>query len=132
MKRKVILVIMDGVGYDTALSHCGFLEGMVEFGRARRWLMRASLPTVSAAMYETLHTGLPPIDHGVVGNEALRPSIRECRASGRVLRVRAGARPTASCPVRARSARGRPATPSATVLPAAPGPATCWRRPSRP
>jgi predicted AlkP superfamily pyrophosphatase or phosphodiesterase len=76
MKRKVILVIMDGVGYDTALSRCGFLEGMVELQRARRWRMRACLPTISAPLYETLHTGMAPADHGIVGNEALRPSTR--------------------------------------------------------
>ena len=57
MKGKVILVIMDGVGFDTAVSRCGFLEGMVELGRARRWRMRAALPTISAPLYETLHTG---------------------------------------------------------------------------
>lgn len=76
MKGKVVLVIMDGVGFDTAVAHCGFLEGMVELGRARRWKMRAALPTISAPLYETLHTGLPPVDHGIVGNEALRPSTR--------------------------------------------------------
>jgi predicted AlkP superfamily pyrophosphatase or phosphodiesterase len=76
MQGKVILVIMDGVGYETAVSQCGFLEGMVELGRARRWKMRAALPTISAPLYETLHTGLPPAEHGITGNEALRPSAR--------------------------------------------------------
>ncbi|MCZ4280701.1 alkaline phosphatase family protein [Kiloniella laminariae] len=75
MGNKILLVIMDGVGYDTAVSQCGYLEGMVELGRARRWKMRTALPTISAAMYETIHSGLSPIDHGVTGNEALRPSI---------------------------------------------------------
>jgi len=74
LDSKLVLVIMDGVGYDTAVAECGFLEGMVGTGRARRWRMRASLPTISAALYETLHTGLPPTTHGIVGNEALRPT----------------------------------------------------------
>ncbi|MEM1422067.1 MAG: alkaline phosphatase family protein [Pseudomonadota bacterium] len=87
MNGKVILVIMDGVGHDAAVTQCGFLEGCVELGRARRWKMRAALPTVSAAIYETLHTGLSPIDHGVTGNEALRRSTRPntfstCRQHG--------------------------------------------------
>jgi predicted AlkP superfamily pyrophosphatase or phosphodiesterase len=51
-----------------------FLEGMVEAGRARRWKMRAAVPTRSAPLYETLHTGLPPAEHGITANEALRPS----------------------------------------------------------
>jgi predicted AlkP superfamily pyrophosphatase or phosphodiesterase len=67
---------MDGVGYDAALSRCGFLEGMVELQRARRWRMRSALPTISAPLYETLHTGMSPLDHGIVANEALRPSTR--------------------------------------------------------
>jgi predicted AlkP superfamily pyrophosphatase or phosphodiesterase len=74
MNGKVILVIMDGVGYETALACCGFLEGTVELGRARRWKMRAALPTRSAPLYETLHTGLAPAEHGLTANEALRPS----------------------------------------------------------
>ena len=76
MHGKVILVIMDGVGYATAVAQCGFLEGMVESGRARRWKMRAALPTRSAPLYETLHTGLAPAEHGIIANEALRPSQR--------------------------------------------------------
>ena len=67
---------MDGVGFDTAVAQCGFLEGMVELARARRWEMRAALPTRSAPLYETLHTGLAPVDHGIVANEALRQSNR--------------------------------------------------------
>lgn len=76
MHGKVILVIMDGVGYATAVAQCGFLEGMVELGRARRWHMQAALPTRSAPLYETLHTGLAPAEHGITANEALRQSNR--------------------------------------------------------
>lgn len=87
MKGKVALVIMDGVGYPTAVAQCGFLEGMVELGRARRWKMLAALPTRSAPLYETLHTGLTPAEHGITANEVIRPSIRpnvfhEVRAAG--------------------------------------------------
>ena len=76
MHGKVVLVIMDGVGYATAVAQCGFLEGMVEAGRARRWRMRAALPTRSAPLYETLHTGLAPAEHGITANEAMRQSNR--------------------------------------------------------
>ena len=74
MRGKVILVIMDGVGYATAVAQCGFLEGMVEAGRARRWRMQAALPTRSAPLYETLHTGLVPAEHGITANEMIRQS----------------------------------------------------------
>jgi len=72
--RKSILVIVDGVGYDTMISQCGYLESSVEAGVAKRWKMQACLPTISAPLYETLHTGLAPIDHGILSNEALRKS----------------------------------------------------------
>jgi len=72
--NKAILVIIDGVGYDTMVSQCGYLESSVEAGIANRWKMRACLPSLSAPLYETLHTGLSPIEHGILSNEALRAS----------------------------------------------------------
>jgi len=72
--NKSILIIVDGVGYDTMLSQCGYLEASVESGLAQRWKMQACLPTISAPLYETLHTGLAPIDHGILSNDALRKS----------------------------------------------------------
>lgn len=74
MSNKVILVVVDGLKYRTALDHCGFLEGQVESGRARRWRMRASLPSMSAPCYESLHTGLDPADHGITVNNPLKVS----------------------------------------------------------
>jgi len=74
MSNKVILVVVDGLKYKTALGHCGFLEGQVESGKARRWRMRASLPSMSAPCYESLHTGLDPAHHGITANSVLRRS----------------------------------------------------------
>lgn len=47
---RVLLVIMDGAGYDAALSECGWLEGAVALGQARRWKMRTALPSLSGPM----------------------------------------------------------------------------------
>ena len=74
MSEKVILVVIDGLKMRTALDHCGYLEGLVEAGRAKRWHMRAALPSMSAPCYETLHTGLNPADHGITANSLLRES----------------------------------------------------------
>ena len=74
MSNKVILVVVDGLKYETALGHCGFLEGQDESGKARRWRMRASLPSMSGPCYESIHTGLDPADHGITANSLLRPS----------------------------------------------------------
>lgn len=74
MSDKVILVVIDGLGLPTALEHCGYLESLVAGGKARRWEMQAVLPTLSAPIYETLHTGLAPHEHGITSNDNLRQS----------------------------------------------------------
>ena len=74
MNRKVVLVIMDGAGYDSVVSECGYLEGCVALGQARRWKMKTVLPSLSGPMYETIHTGLWPHEHGIVSNEGMRAS----------------------------------------------------------
>lgn len=71
---RTCLVIIDGAGYDTVVAECGFLQASYEAGKADRREMRTCLPTISAAMYETIHTGLAPVDHGIHGNDELRPS----------------------------------------------------------
>ncbi|MFD0857874.1 alkaline phosphatase family protein [Roseovarius aquimarinus] len=86
---KVILVIMDGTGYDAAVTQCGYLEGAVELGRARRWKMQTATPSLSGPMYETMHTGLWPHEHGITSNESMRASERPnvfslSRAAGKV------------------------------------------------
>ena len=72
MKDKVILVIIDGLKYQTAIEQCGYLEALVESKKARRMKMIAVLPTLSAPIYETLHTGLEPLEHGITSNDNLR------------------------------------------------------------
>lgn len=89
MSKKVILVIMDGAGYDAAVTQCGYLEGAVELGQARRWKMITATPTLSGPMYETIHTGLWPHEHGITSNEGMRASERPnlfslTRAAGKV------------------------------------------------
>jgi len=70
--NKAILIIVDGIGYDTMVTQCGYLEACVEAGLAKRWKMLACLPTISAPLYETLHTGVSPLEHGILSNESLR------------------------------------------------------------
>ena len=86
---KVCLIVIDGLRDDTARRECGYLQGAVEAGQARRWTMQSCLPTISAPLYETLHTGLAPIDHGILSNEGLRASTSPnvfsvLKAEGRV------------------------------------------------
>ncbi|HLI13816.1 MAG TPA: alkaline phosphatase family protein [Alphaproteobacteria bacterium] len=71
---RVILLLIDGLGYETAVRHCGYLEGLVQAGAARRWRMRTALPSLSRPLYETVLTGLAPHDHGVTSNDVCRLS----------------------------------------------------------
>lgn len=92
MSGKVCLVIIDGLRNDTARAACGWLMGQVAEGAAGLWTMQACLPTISAPLYETIHTGVPPAEHGLLGNEDLRPSAHpsifsEARAAGRITGV---------------------------------------------
>lgn len=71
---KVILVLSDGLRYDTAVESMGYLGHLVEVRRATRYKMTGELPSLSRPMYETIHTGLPVSRHGITTNAVVRPS----------------------------------------------------------
>ena len=71
---KVIFVLVDALGFDTAVRHFGFLEHMTEAGRAARYRVRGELPALSRPMYETLLTGTPVWQHGITDNWVCRHS----------------------------------------------------------
>ncbi|WP_306141994.1 alkaline phosphatase family protein [Roseibium sp. MMSF_3412] len=71
---KVCLIVIDGLRDDTARAACHYLMSAVAGGDAQIRTMRACLPTISAPLYETLHTGRAPKDHGLMDNKGLRPS----------------------------------------------------------
>lgn len=64
----MIFVLVDGLGDEPARRHMGSLEHLVVERRATRFTSRASLPTNSRPNYETLHTGVAPVTHGVTSN----------------------------------------------------------------
>ncbi|GEO80608.1 alkaline phosphatase family protein [Pararhodospirillum oryzae] len=69
---KVVLVLLDGLGFDTAVRELGYLEGLVEAGRAARACVRSVLPSLSRPTYATVLTGLVPAAHGITGNGVAR------------------------------------------------------------
>jgi predicted AlkP superfamily pyrophosphatase or phosphodiesterase len=71
LKRKVLLIIIDGQPWRAARRLNGNLEGWVQSGQARVWKMRSVIPSTSASCYASIHTGVTPQVHGVVSNEAL-------------------------------------------------------------
>ncbi len=71
---KVLMVVSDALRDDTARHQMGYLQHLVEAGRATRYTVVAELPTMSRPLYETLHTGVPVSVHGVTNNLVVRRS----------------------------------------------------------
>ena len=69
--KKLLLILIDGVPYRNWRRLFGNLEGWVASGEARVWRMRSTLPSTSASCYASIHTGVPPQQHRVWGNEAV-------------------------------------------------------------
>ena len=87
--NKVILVLSDGLRYDTAIASMGYLGHLVEAKLASLYKVTGELPSMSRPMYETIHTGLPVSDHGIVSNLVVRcltkPNVfRSARESGKI------------------------------------------------
>ena len=71
---KVILVLSDALRYDTAVAGMGYLGHLVEIKLASLYKVIGELPSLSRPMYETIHTGLPVSEHGVLANHVVRRS----------------------------------------------------------
>jgi predicted AlkP superfamily pyrophosphatase or phosphodiesterase len=74
--NKVILVLSDALRYDAAVAGMGYLGHLVESKLASLYKVTGELPSMSRPMYETLHTGLPVSQHGVVSNRVVRRSTQ--------------------------------------------------------
>lgn len=88
-KRKLLLIIIDGVPYNNWRRLFGNLEGWVKSGDARVWKMRSVLPSTSGPCYASIHTGVTPQEHGVTSNHTLfrvqKPDIfSQVRSENRV------------------------------------------------
>ncbi len=69
LKSKLLLIILDGLPWRNWKPFMGNLEGWVQSGQARKWRMRSVLPSTSACCYASIHTGVPPQEHGILSNE---------------------------------------------------------------
>jgi predicted AlkP superfamily pyrophosphatase or phosphodiesterase len=74
MMAKVILVLSDALRYDVARDNMGFLGHLVENKLASLYKILGELPSMSRPMYETIHTGVPSSEHGIVANSIIRLS----------------------------------------------------------
>jgi len=74
--NKVILILSDALRYDVAKDNMGFLGHLVEYKFANLYKIVGELPSLSRPMYETIHTGLPSSEHGIVANSIVRRSAK--------------------------------------------------------
>jgi len=86
LNRKLLLIILDGLPWRNWRPLMGNLEGWVQSGDAQSWRMRSVLPSLSACCYASIHTGVPPQRHGVLGN-AIRHRVSKPDIFSEVTRV---------------------------------------------
>lgn len=72
--NKVILILSDALRYDVAKANMGFLGHLVETRQASLYKIIGELPSMSRPMYETIHTGSPSSENGIVANSIVRLS----------------------------------------------------------
>ncbi|MBV8471283.1 MAG: alkaline phosphatase family protein [Burkholderiaceae bacterium] len=67
-QHKLVLLLPDGLRDDTARGYMGYLQAMLEAGRASWSTLSCELPSLSRPLYATLITGQRPLDHGIISN----------------------------------------------------------------
>ncbi|MCK9906676.1 hypothetical protein MXD63_42625, partial [Frankia sp. Cpl3] len=72
MSGKVIMVVVDGLQYQAAVSQMGYLNHLVEIGKAARCLVKSELPSMSRPLYEVLLTGTPSSVNKITSNQTVR------------------------------------------------------------
>jgi predicted AlkP superfamily pyrophosphatase or phosphodiesterase len=75
--EKTVFILVDGCGFDLAIENFGFMEHLVESGRCAKYKVMGELPSSSRPIYETLFTGLPVCEHGIVNSLVVRHSQEE-------------------------------------------------------
>ena len=74
MSHNVILVVLDGLNYEVARHAMGHLQAYVQAKKAALYKLNCELPSLSRPLYETILTGVTPIDSGIVHNHVSRLS----------------------------------------------------------
>jgi len=74
MSNKVILVVLDGLAYETAQQCMGYLQGLKAQGKTSLYKIQCELPSNSRPLYETILSGIPPVLSGIVNNDVARNS----------------------------------------------------------
>lgn len=67
-------MLLDGLNYDAACAHMGYMLHLTENKIAGFYKVNAELPTLSQPLYEVLMTGTPCIANGITNNFTIRRS----------------------------------------------------------
>lgn len=73
MKKKLILVLIDALNYDSR-DYLGYMKALCKEKKANEYKVSTELPSLSRPLYELILTGVSPIKSGVVNNEVSRLS----------------------------------------------------------
>lgn len=65
---KLIMIILDGCRYDTAVAQLGFMGHLVEHQQAQLFKVKSEMPSNSRPLYEVLMTGVPTYENGIYSN----------------------------------------------------------------
>ncbi|MER2000117.1 MAG: alkaline phosphatase family protein, partial [Lysinibacillus sp.] len=74
LNNRVVLVVLDALKFETACTHMGFMQHLLEQEKVARFEVRGELPSISRPIYETILTGTPVIEHGIYHNYVNRKS----------------------------------------------------------
>lgn len=74
MENKCILILLDGLNQEIGFEQLGFLNHLVEHGKATRLKGRAETPSNSRPNYEVIHTGVPTFENGITNNHCVQTS----------------------------------------------------------
>lgn len=77
LKNKVILIVLDGCRYDTAMEQMGYLNSLVLHGKAQSRKIIAEMPSNSRPLYEVLLTGTPMHQNGIYSNLTVKRSTQK-------------------------------------------------------
>jgi predicted AlkP superfamily pyrophosphatase or phosphodiesterase len=74
-RKKIIMILCDGLRADTAQEQFGYINSLVDNGNVGiRTISIVDNPSVSRTNYETIHTGVPSLIHGITSNLVVEKS----------------------------------------------------------
>lgn len=74
---KVILIIIDGLNYQTTERAMGYLLAECKAKKGHLRQIQSEIPPLSRPLYETILTGKTPIESGITHNQVIRLSTEE-------------------------------------------------------